>query len=252
MSNSEIRILVVDDDPTLRELLVDTLTTLDYMAVAAESGERALEILPDLEVDLVITDVKMDVIDGIELLARLRKSFPDLPVLMISGVDTPEIIGRAAPDGFLPKPFRIQAIEEQIEKALAVRKRKPQGKGKRVLIVDDDTTFREMLTDSLIHAGFNPTAVSSGEEALEVIESESFEAVVTDIRMPTMDGITLSRRIREELPEIPIIIMTAYSSRSKAEQDVGPIPAERFLTKPFDVNQLIEMINDLVPSHSDH
>jgi CheY-like chemotaxis protein len=248
MSNSEKRILVVDDDPTLRELLVDTLTTIGYDTIAAESGEQALEMLPALSVDLVITDIKMDVIDGIELLGRLRKQHPELPVLMISGVDAPEVIGRAAPDGFLPKPFRIQAIEEQIEKALTARQKKPQGKGKRVLIVDDDTTFREMLTDSLIHAGFNPTAVSSGEEALEVIQRETFEAIVTDVRMPTMDGITLSRRIRERLPKIPIIIMTAYSSRSKAEQDTGPIPTEHFLVKPFDINQLIELISDLVPA----
>ncbi len=246
MSNSKVRILVVDDDPTLRELLVDTLTTLGYESIAAESGEQALEMLKDLKVDLVITDVKMDVIDGIELLARLRKQHPELPVLMISGVDAPEIIGRAAPDGFLPKPFRIQAIEEQIEKALTARKKKPQGKGKRVLIVDDDTTFREMLTDSLIHAGFNPSAVSSGEEALESIKEETFDAVVTDIHMPAMDGITLARRIRDRLSDIPIVIMTAYSSRSKAEQDTGPIPTEHFLVKPFDINQLIELINELV------
>ena len=246
MSNSEIRILVVDDDPSLRELLVDTLTTLGYESIAAESGEQALEMLPELKVDLVITDVKMDIVDGIELLARLRKQHPELPVLMISGVDAPEIIGRAAPDGFLPKPFRIQAIEEQIEKALNARKKKPRGKGKRVLIVDDDETFREMLMASLIYAGFDPTPASSGEEALEIIETEAFSAVVTDIRMSRLDGITLSRRIRERLPEIPIIIMTAYTSRSKAEQDLGPIPAEHFLTKPFDINQLIELINELV------
>jgi CheY-like chemotaxis protein len=249
MSNSEKSILVVDDDPILRELLVDTLTTIGYKAIAAKSGEEALEMLPNLSVDLVVTDIKMDIIDGIELLARLRKSSPDLPVLMISGVDAPDIIGRAAPDGFLPKPFRIQAIEEQIEKALTARKKKPQGKGKRVLIVDDDQTFREMLTDSLIHADFNPIAVSSGEEALEVIEKETFETVVTDIRMPTMDGITLARRIRDRLPDIPIVIMTAYSSRSKAEQDTGPIPTEHFLMKPFDINQLVDLINELAPAH---
>jgi len=136
IAKKKARILVVDDDLNLLDLLTDTLEAIGYRPEAAPGGAEAMEKLnrekydllitdikmPDIDrekYDLLITDIKMPDIDGIQLLKKVRRSFPELPVLFITGVAEPEIIGRALPDGVLAKPFRINHIEELIENTLS-------------------------------------------------------------------------------------------------------------------------------------
>ncbi len=68
-----IKVLVVDDDPNLTELLVDTLVVIGYQAYAAESAKTALEVLEREEIDLVISDINMPAMSGIELLEEIKK-----------------------------------------------------------------------------------------------------------------------------------------------------------------------------------
>ena len=114
MSDSSAKILVVDDDVKLLDLLVDTLTAIGYESVGAEGGEQALAYLSTGEFGLVITDIKMPGMDGVTLLNKIRELYPKLPVMFITGVASPEIIGQASPNGFLAKPFRINRIEAGI------------------------------------------------------------------------------------------------------------------------------------------
>lgn len=119
MENPTYDVLVVDDDANLLTLLVDTLTAIGYRATGASGGLRALELLAERAFDLMITDIKMPDLDGIQLLKRVRAAYADLPVLFITGVSLPETFAQASPDGLLMKPFRISQIEELIEKTLA-------------------------------------------------------------------------------------------------------------------------------------
>jgi CheY-like chemotaxis protein len=111
-------ILVVEDNLTMRDLLVDTLDAIGYLPTGASDGSEALQKLKEGKFDLIITDIMMPGIDGIALLKRVRKDYPKLPVLFITGVASPEIMDHASPDGFLAKPFRISHIEQLIENTL--------------------------------------------------------------------------------------------------------------------------------------
>ena len=119
MNLSGIKILVVDDDRNLLDLLDETLTTIGFDAQGAAEGFAALEKLKQKQFNLVITDIRMPGMDGFELLREIRKSYPGLPVLFITGVELPDAIEKAAPDGFLIKPFRISHIERLIEDCLS-------------------------------------------------------------------------------------------------------------------------------------
>ena len=121
MNDKNKKIIVVDDNPILLELLVDTLEIIGYNVTGFSGGRQVLEELQVEEYDLLVSDIKMPEMDGIELLDKVRKDFPKLPVLFISGVESPEILSKAQPDGFLAKPFRINHIEEQIETCLKVK-----------------------------------------------------------------------------------------------------------------------------------
>lgn len=135
---TDAKILVVDDDAALLDLLVDTLSTIGYSVVPALGGSEALVILEQDTFDMVISDIKMPEVDGISLLNKVRRSYPGVPVLLITGVASDDIISKASPDGFLAKPFRIGHIEELIESTLLKRSVSTELREQEALAIDED------------------------------------------------------------------------------------------------------------------
>ena len=87
---SKSKILVVEDDAGLREALIDTLEISGYVCVAAENAERAIMLLKQHKVDMVISDVQMGEISGLELLRSIKANYPSLPMLMMTSRDRAE------------------------------------------------------------------------------------------------------------------------------------------------------------------
>ena len=247
MNDSPEKILVVDDDRHLLELLIDTLTAIGYESMGVSNGLEALESLRKHEFDLVISDIRMPGLDGIGLLRKIRRHYPDLPVLFITGVDMPEIIGKAGPDGLLAKPFRISHIEEMIKDALSGKEEVVANAIRRVLVVDDDDTFREMLSDALRYHDYIPFAVPGGQEALRELGNGSIDAVITDIKMPGMDGIELLKTIKDQYPDLPVILTTAFFDRGDLKESLGDQEADGFLEKPFRVEKVMELLERISP-----
>jgi len=112
-----VRILVVEDDAALREALVDTLELAGAQVLQADSGEAALALLPAEYVDMVVSDVNMGGMDGLELLAQLRRAWPQLPVLLITAfgsiAKSVEAMRGGAVD-YLVKPFKPQVLVETV------------------------------------------------------------------------------------------------------------------------------------------
>jgi len=242
VKRNSAKILVADDDTNLLDLLVDTLTTIGYSTVGVPCGFDALDLLKKEKFDLMITDIRMPGLDGVGLLKKVRSHYPDMPVLFMTGVTTPEIIGHATPDGFLAKPFRITHVEQMIEKALSGESDIVSGTVRKVLVVDDDSAFRDMLAEVLKREDFIPFAVSSGPEALKELENGEFDAVITDIKMPGMDGLELLKRIKEHHHDMPVILITAFfDSQSVGGSDKEP-DADGFLRKPFKIEKVVRLL----------
>jgi len=245
LDDTEIKILVVDDDQYILSLLIDTLKAIGYDSFGAVDGLDALGKLKQDTYNLVITDVKMPRMGGVELLTEIRKIYPGLPVLYITGVASPEIISEIVPNGFLTKPFRISQIETLIKNTLAPQKYSSPGNVKKVMIVDDDDAFREMMVESLNVYEFKTIAVADGIGALNTLENESVDAVITDIKMPYMDGITLLKKIKEIHPEIPTIVITAYLSDDEVKSNLINFSADGFFEKPFDMEQIVNLLKNI-------
>ncbi len=90
--------------------------------------------------------------------------------------------------------------------------------GKKVLVVDDEEIVRDSCWRVLTDAGYTVRTVSNGRDALRACRSEAIDVVLTDVRMPDMDGIQVARTIRQEFPEVRVLIITGYPSRKSAEQ----------------------------------
>jgi len=119
------RILIVDDDETIRDTLYELLST-DYICQTAETAEKALARLEADEYDIVLTDISMPGLSGLELLGHVRQKFPNTPVIIISGIGDQEhaqgLIRLGAFD-FLLKPFSLEVVEKSVTRAVEYRKR---------------------------------------------------------------------------------------------------------------------------------
>lgn len=112
---------------------------------------------------------------------------------------------------------------------------------KSVWVVDDDRAIRWVLEKSLEKASINVTCFSAPSELLKVLGKERPDAIVSDIRMPSMDGFELLERIQVDYPELPVIIMTAHSDLDSAVSAFHG-GAFEYLPKPFDVNEAVAVI----------
>lgn len=240
---NRVRILVVDDDPYLLDLLTETLKTIGYEACGAADAAQALALLQKTTVQLVITDIKMPGMNGIDLARRIRQEYPHLPVIFISGVFTPSILKTIDKEPFLAKPFRIGQMEEMIARVVAPKVGEKSAPTQTVLVVDDDESFRVMLTETLKISGYSVRSVTDGESAVQVLGEGGIAAVIADIKMPGMDGIELARHVRQNHPGLPVILITAYLSGE--EQKEGAKVADGFLMKPFRIESITALLEDL-------
>ena len=123
---------------------------------------------------------------------------------------------------------------------------------KRVLLVEDSELIRNIVCDALQTCFPCVTAaVEDGSQAWEELAHNHYDLVITDIMMPVMDGITLTRKIRNELAsDVPIIVMTSLN-QDTVRETASEAGANAYVTKPVDYNQLIQVVNNLVLSEDE-
>jgi DNA-binding NtrC family response regulator len=114
-------ILIVDDNPNMSSLLVEMLEVFHYEAIRASDGHEALEKIDKNDVAMVITDMRMPRMSGLELLQTIKQKKPKLPVVLISGYSVDEVgsdIVKTKADGFLNKPFMMADVERLLSELL--------------------------------------------------------------------------------------------------------------------------------------
>ena len=112
---------------------------------------------------------------------------------------------------------------------------------KRILVCDDEVNLRRVLGAILRREGHEVLGASNGEEALELLEQHEIHTVITDLRMPRMDGMELLRRMVQDFPDVPAIILTAHGSVDNAVAAVK-IGAFDYIEKPFEQDQIQQVI----------
>jgi CheY-like chemotaxis protein len=116
---------------------------------------------------------------------------------------------------------------------------------KRLLVADDDSDIRQVLSDRLTSDGYLIQTASDGAEALTALRAEKFDGLILDIGMPQMNGLEVLHKIREEQPELPVIMITAAEAQDRAlvAMQAG---AQAYLLKPFDADQLRQVVEQWV------
>ncbi len=118
-----------------------------------------------------------------------------------------------------------------------------------ILIVDDEKNYLVVLSSFLSGEGYEPITADNAQQALDIVESTDLDLVLTDMKMPSMDGIELLKRIKEKSPDLPVVMMTAYGTVEKAVEAMQ-LGAFNFVLKPFQNETLKQIIRNAVSTYS--
>lgn len=244
MSPHPTSVLVIDDNTDLAENIAEILEDFGVEVQLAYDAEHALACFDDRKWNLVVTDVRMPGMDGLELLALLKERSPGTPVLVMTGYADREMVARAHHSGALAvvhKPLDLDAFLELVERVAAAEQ--------AILVVEDDVALCGNLTDILCEQhGVLPHPATSIALARKLAAAIDFKAALVDLRLPDGNGLILARELhqRPDGSRRPVIVMTGYpeeldegSSEAKLRDDLI------VLTKPFPVPQLLERLREL-------
>lgn len=237
-----INILVVDDEVRIRELLHKALVKKGYHVVTVPNAEQALACITQESFGLVLLDIRLAGESGISVLKKIRELQKKIPVVIYSGVITPELEKEARIAGaneVLSKDIEIMQLVEQISKFIKGSVRVSQGLSKRkeksILIVDDEPEIRRVLSLFFKKKGYaNVEEAESGEKAVEITHSKEFSVALLDINMPGMNGLVTMQKLLEINPKLGIVIVTGRQDDENIKKAIE-MGAYGYVLKPFDL-----------------
>src|SRR5437773_330328 len=241
-------LLVADDDPGLRESLERTLTREGYRVLLASDGRAALERLQDGAIDLIVTDLKMPGLTGLELLRAAKAIAPDVDVILLTAFGTVEEAVKAMKDGaydFLTKPFRREQLLKLIDKALERRELIERNKVlqqrlddllRQGAIVGGSPAFRRMMMLVEQVASSSATVLIQGESGTgkelvaRAIHERSTRAGKPFVAASNQDLVQMvkERRFREDL-FYRLNVITVHVPPLRERREDIPMLAQHFL-----------------------
>jgi two-component system nitrogen regulation response regulator GlnG len=115
----------------------------------------------------------------------------------------------------------------------------------KILIVEDESLIGWSMANALGKAGYDPEIVDCAEAALEKLSRGCYRLVISEFRLPRMDGLDLAARIREISGPLPVVIISAHEDLGSAELDTA-IGIDRCIEKPFNLNDLVDLVGEIL------
>ena len=269
----DLPVLVVDDNSTNRRLLVEILSRWGMQPTAVEGGSAALTALQVAKsihrpFALILLDGNMPEIDGFTLAQKIQEQ-PDLVGTTIMMLTSADQLGHAALcrdlgiSAYLVKPVRQSELLDKICKSLQKLPSESRSGARtqnisvapaeksRVLLAEDNFVNQTLARRLLENQGYAVTVVGNGQAALSALERESFDLVLMDVQMPTMDGFEATAKIREREratgEHIPIVAMTAHALKGDEEKCLAA-GMDAYLAKPIRREELYSILDNILQS----
>lgn len=236
------RILIVDDDVYLARSLALVFKHKGYAVSIATNGSAAIEQAKTTPFDLVLIDLKMPGMNGIETYQHLKRICPTLLALVMTGLADEEQTQAALQAGVLhvlTKPLDIEHLLTLISTTLARHSR-------FALIVDDYPESCAYIMRILKHKGYQVTCVENGEQAIEAVQQHHYHIVFIDLKLPTIDGLQTYLALRALDPDIMAVMITGYHEEMGTQvQAALAHNAYACLYKPFDTRQILTLVEEI-------
>lgn len=257
-------ILIVDDEPDVLFFISKVFQPQGYHTITANSGIQALKYLHELpgKIDLVLLDLKMPEMGGVQVLKGIRRNYKDLPVIILTayGERRPEV-EEIGIEGFMTKPYSLEELYQQVASVLERREfdkavlEPEQGMipSARILLVDDEKQVCEILSDVLAHdvpgGEFEVRTAYSGEEALKIAQEFSPEIAIIDIKMPHMWGDELIARFKKGEAPCPRDFVVFTAKDDQEERSKAAKTGYKFLSKSEKLEDLITVLKKTCVKH---
>jgi PAS domain S-box-containing protein len=209
-------VLVIDDEPSVRDLMSRALATENLHPVTASDGEQGLRLARELKPDLIFLDVLMPKMDGWSVLAGLKadRELADIPVVMLTIVGDHEMGYVLGASEYLTKPIDRDRLANLISKY------RPKDSSRVAMVVDDDDPTRQVICRTLTRQGWTVVEAENGRVALDRLAEHKPNLILLDLAMPEMDGFDFLTALRKDPANAstPVVVLTS--------KDLTP--AERF------------------------
>lgn len=261
-------VLVVDDNATNRRILQEILLSWKLKPILADNGPDALKLVQERRdagqsVPLVLLDCMMPDMDGFEFARRIRVDLGaiDCTIIMISSGIRPGDADRCQELGIARCMAKPVIQSELLDAIVTECNLGPSGTGhteplttetdvtpRRVLIAEDGLINQRVASEFLEHRGHQVIVVSDGQQALEILERESFDLVLMDVQMPVLDGLSATAALRERERDsgqhLPVVAMTANAMKGDRERcmDAG---MDDYVSKPIEPAELYRVVESI-------
>jgi CheY-like chemotaxis protein len=250
--------LVVDDESEAREVLRDFFALSGLSVLEAKNGLEALLQVKHNRPAVVVLDLNMPRLGGLDTLRRIRSFDPTIKIAVVTGDLDAVVHQRARAMGavvVLTKPVDLLQLGAALGLAPAERpaiapapppappspEAPPRSRPGRILIVDDDAEVRTTLEEFLADRGYQTSAVPDGAAALRALAGTRPDVVLLDIEMPRLSGIEALPHIRAVAPETRVIMVSATASVETAKQALA-LGAFDYVLKPVDFDYLLSSL----------
>jgi signal transduction histidine kinase/DNA-binding response OmpR family regulator len=259
------KILVVDDNATNRTILQNQMEQWKLVPSMATSGADALRVLQtDRSFDLIISDMHMPEMDGVQLAQVIREQYAHIPIILLSSVGDES--HRQYPNLFnsiLTKPIKQHVLSRHIlaclrkedklqEKQDTVETLPPdfsQNHPMSILVAEDNLINQKLIVHILNRLGYQPALVENGQQAYDEVIKTGYDLVLMDVHMPQMDGLEATHLIRQKLGGMPTIIALTANAMQGDEEECLQAGMNDYLSKPVKLSELVNMLRKWAPQN---
>ena len=254
------KILLVDDHAKSLQLLRAALLEWNITPSVASSATEALEILAKPHsFDVVVTDYKMPIINGVEFAKQVKQADAKLAFILLNTPDHhlfhneqelfSAVITKPVKKQLLRKHI-LHAVEQKynlysIKRGNAVQQLSETFAEKyplRILVAEDNEINQKLMTRILNKLGYKPEMAGNGQEALEIVSDQHYDVILMDVKMPEMDGLEATRMIRLCLTAQPVIIAMTANAMEGDREECLQAGMDDYISKPVNLQLLINTL----------
>ncbi len=244
-----MKVMLIGDKPEIREKMKSLIDKEGCETMLASNGHEGIEICDKEKQDLVITDLNLPGMDGIEIMHSVKRLSPETEVILVTGDGEYDTAIQALREGaldYLKKPVDIDQLLLSLGRCREKNKKKKDTPLiTSVLVLDDDNVARKKLERIMAKEGYKVMSRGNGKEGLELFKEQKIDIILADLKMPGKNGIEVLKEAKALRSDVEVIMITGHGDEESAIESMRE-GAINFLKKPIDIEQLLAAVEKAV------